>query len=189
MAVEGSFKDVYGGVVEEEDYDLRCNYSVGFSFAPEAAPAEVVRKALDIAYERLVSEPNQLGIKTLDPMNPKYRPNYDNSNDSTDKSVAHGWNYHQGPEWVWPLGSWFQARQAVMDTDQENMYELLKRLRAQKLALQRGPWYSLPELTDTNGRVCRDSCQSQAWSLGTFIWFLHQLEGKLSQDQWCSTSN
>lgn len=52
----------------------------------------------------------QLGLKTLDPSDYNYHPNYNNDDDSNDFSIAHGFNYHNGPEWVWPVGYFLEVR-------------------------------------------------------------------------------
>jgi len=69
--------------------------------APELFTPKLALDALAIAEANIVGP---LGVKTLDRADPDYRGFYDNANDSNDIHVAKGRNYHQGPEWVWPMG-------------------------------------------------------------------------------------
>ena len=89
----GIYKDVYGSGSGREwsDYQLRPNYPIAMTVAPELFNEQHALQALDIA-NKLLRGP--LGMKTLDAYDLQYRPHYDNSNDSDDPSVAKGLNYH-----------------------------------------------------------------------------------------------
>ena len=101
-----------------------------------------------------------LGMKTLSQSDMAYHGHYDNSDDS------HGWNYHNGPEWVWPLGYYLIARLIFFGREGHN---ILKYLVPHKKHFSHSPWMSLPELTNENGEYCGDSCHAQAWSIGTIL--------------------
>lgn len=62
--------------------------------APHIFTPSNAHKALLSARKFLLSN---LGIRTLDQSDWNYNGDYDNSNDSADRKVAHGFNYHNGP--------------------------------------------------------------------------------------------
>ncbi|XP_063531956.1 glycogen debranching enzyme-like [Cydia strobilella] len=169
------YKDSHGASQPWADYQLRCNAAVAMAIAPGLFDPKHAWLALDNT-ERLLLGP--LGLKTLDPGDWSYRPEYDNSDNSDDPTVAHGFNYHQGPEWGWPLGFYLRARLAFAhDAGRraETLAAVHRALAAPAAELRRGPWRGLPELTGPGGAVCRDSCPTQAWSAGCLFELLHDL--------------
>jgi glycogen debranching enzyme len=89
----GIYKDVFGSGTGREwsDYQFRPNFPIAMVVAPEMFNAKHALGALQLA-DKVLRSP--LGMKTLDPIDLQYRPNYDNSNDDTDAAVAKGLNYH-----------------------------------------------------------------------------------------------
>ena len=99
----GIYKDVYGSTDQYTDYQLRPNICIAMSYAPELFNRKNAQTCLsNIA--NILMEQNCMGIKTLDPKDRNYNGDYVNSDESN------GWNYHQGPEWVWPVGFFLKAQ-------------------------------------------------------------------------------
>ena len=95
------YNDTYGG----DDKRLRCNFPITLAVSPNLPSKENAKAALEVALEKLQSG---LGMRTLSPDDPDYRPNY-LSDDCDDPAIAKGANYHQGPSWMWPLGYFLRA--------------------------------------------------------------------------------
>ena len=91
-----------------------------------------------------------------------YRGDYDNGNQSDDKTLAHGANYHQGPEWLWPVG--FLLRALIKVSKRLRSEEQMKCLKIVRGVvsnlhshLSESNWMGLPELTNRDGQECKDS--------------------------------
>ncbi|KAF9397406.1 hypothetical protein BGX21_008912 [Mortierella sp. AD011] len=174
----GMYKDTYGSVTPFADYQLRPNFPVAMCVAPELFDKTHAINALTLAKDVLLGP---LGMRTLDPNDWAYRPNYDNQNDSDDRMIAKGWNYHQGPEWLWCTGYFFRAYlhfklQYEPDMVKETVYELHRLMLPHKAQLETSPWAGLAELTNLDGAICLDACQSQAWSSSTLLDLLYDIE-------------
>lgn len=172
----GIYKDSFGATESWQDCQLRPNFLVAMVAAPEMFDPEHAWEALENARKYLLGP---LGMKTLDPEDWGYRGDYDNSNDGTDATVAHGANYHQGPEWVWPIGFYLRARlifAAKTGRLKEVVSETWAVLTKHVEELRNSHWRGLPELTNSSGSYCRDSCRTQAWSMATVLEAVYDLQ-------------
>lgn len=165
----GIYKDVYKATEAYTEYQVRPNLFIAMAVAPEVFDKKHAQHCIQYCRDILLGP---LGMRTLDPADQQYRPYYFNSDDSDDFQVAKGRNYHQGPEWLWPLGYYLRAaRQFEALTNQE----IARILREHREYITNSDWRGLPELTNKDGEYCHDSCTTQAWSAATLLDLLYDL--------------
>lgn len=157
----GIYKDLYKSGKEYEDYQLRSNFPIAMTVAPQLFTPSKALRALEIA-DTVLRGPT--GMVTLDPSDLNYKPYYNNSEDSTNFATSKGRNYHQGPEWLWPTGFFLRAllkfdlmRKTTKEGKTEAFQQVTRRLAGCKKAIRESPWAGLTELTNKNGEFCADS--------------------------------
>jgi predicted glycogen debranching enzyme len=122
---------------------------------------ERARQVVDLV-ERQLWTP--LGIRSLSPEDPAYRPRYEGSVPERDSA------YHQGTAWAWLLGpfveAWLYVHGNTAETRQVARGRFLKPLIDQ---LHSGGIGHVPEVADGDLPQSPRGCPFQAWSLGELL--------------------
>lgn len=172
----GIYKDTYKCSKEYRDYQLRPNFPIAMTVAPDLFNASHALGAL-VKTDEVLLKP--YGMATLDPSDLEYYPNYINSEDSTNFHTSKGRNYHQGPEWLWPRGFFLRAllafdlqRRNTPEEKVEAFQQVTKRLSGCMEMIRTTPWAGLTELTNKDGSFCADSVSFPFLSFPPFLSFL-----------------
>ncbi|CAF1046004.1 unnamed protein product [Adineta steineri] len=172
------YKDTINSTCKWTDFQFRPNFLIAAVVAPEMFDKNHIWLALNQVELILLGK---YGVKTLDPDDYNYVGDYINDDDSNEYKRAHGFNYHNGPEWLWLTGYYIRAK--LYWSKQQNDPLIIKQTieHIQKILslhmelLFSNDWKGLPELTNANGQFSPYSCSVQAWSSATLLEALYDL--------------
>ena len=140
------------------DASVRPNqiFAVSLPFAPLDADSPEAAAVLQIVESDLLTP---VGLRTLSPHDPAYRPRYEGDQKQRDGA------YHQGTAWPWLLGPFAEAHHKVR---QDKAAALALLLPLEKPLREYGVG-SLAEIYDGDAPQRPNGCIAQAWSVGEIL--------------------
>lgn len=90
-------------------------------------------------------------------------------------------------EWLWPVGYYLRARFNFAEDVDAEVVNIKRILSRHYSYIMSDKWMGLPELTNSNGSHCRDSCTTQAWSVATLLDVLFHLHRAMNRESLLET--
>lgn len=169
-AEAGCLKDVLTGGDGEgakAETQIRCNQIWAVSLPFSLLERKEERQVVETVYRKLYTP---LGLRTLDPADPEFKPFYGGRLMNRDLA------YHQGTTWVFPLGGYYLAYLKVNDYSESAKAHVRAQLESITAALREGCIGQLPEIYDGERPVSSKGCFAQAWSVGEMLRVYEALE-------------
>ena len=142
-------------------------FALSLPFAPIAPASPLAETILQTIETELLTP---VGLRTLAPSDPAYRPRYEGDQRSRDGA------YHQGTVWPWLLGPFAEALYKTRG-DKAAALALLTPLQAHLREYGLG---SLAEIYDGDAPQRPNGCNAQAWSVGEILRVLQLLRESVS---------
>ena len=165
MEEKHCLRDVVSGTAA--DAQIRCNQIWALSLPFTMLEEEKEQQILDTVYEKLYTP---YGLRTLDPADPEFRPEY--GGEVLKRDLA----YHQGTVWVYPLGAYYLAYLRINGYSEDAKQYVCAQLEVLHSALREGCIGQLPEIYDGLEPVSSKGCFAQAWSVGELLRVYEALE-------------
>lgn len=176
MEDQGCLKDVLSGT--KADTQIRCNQIWAVSMPYSMLDREQGKAVVRTVYEKLYTP---YGLRTLDPADPEFQPNYGGPQLTRDLA------YHQGTVWTFPLGAYYLAYLRVHENTQQAAEQVAQWLEPLECALREGCVGQLPEIYDGLCPTASRGCFAQAWSVGEILRVyeaLEQIQNRMEQITW-----
>ncbi len=148
--------DVLDGPDGAPDAALRPNQLLALAPSDELLSPQQARRLLEVCGQHLLTP---LGLRSLDPRDPRYRGHYGGGPLQRDSA------YHQGTVWAWWLGPWALAHARVYGTARP----ALRWLEAIGDHLASAGLGSVSEILDGDPPHQPRGCIAQAWSVAEVL--------------------
>ncbi|HEY3936525.1 MAG TPA: amylo-alpha-1,6-glucosidase [Bryobacteraceae bacterium] len=150
---------LYDVICDDEQPDRSCRPNQLFAISLDHPVLDEVRwkAVLDVVQDKLLTP---VGLRSLAPGDPQYKPKYDGDLRSRDAA------YHQGTVWAWLIGPFIDAWLRVYPGDLETAHGFLKGF---ELHLREACVGSISEIFDAEPPFTPRGCCAQAWSVAEVL--------------------
>ena len=152
---------LYDCITEQvPDDTIRPNQIFAVSLPHSPLPPEKQAAVVSLVQEKLLTP---MGLRTLSPDDPRYRPHYDGSWADRDRA------YHQGTAWAWLMGPFIEAYLKVNKRSSESLAQASSWLEGFDEHIRRAGVGYISEIFDGDPPHTPRGCIAQAWSVAEIL--------------------
>lgn len=144
----------------QADSSIRPNQILAVSLPYSPLPQQKQQQVLRVVTEHLLTP---LGLRTLSPMDPRYRRRYGGSWESRDRA------YHQGTVWAWLIGPFIEAHLRVNQGKPLAVQQAAEWLKGFETHIAQAGLGQISEIFDGEPPHKPRGCFAQAWSVAEVL--------------------